>query len=184
MTLKRIFDFIFALIALLLCGGIMLFIYVGASLDTSSNGLFFQTRIGQFGRSFTIIKFKTFHSQSRKVTRFGHFLRATKLDELPQLWNVLVGEMSVVGPRPDVPGYYDRLEGDARKILALKPGLTCEASLKYAHEEVLLASKEDPLVYNDTVIFPDKVRMNLAYYYERTFWGDVIIVWKTVLRSF
>lgn len=116
------------------------------------------------------------------ISAFGRFLRKSKIDELPQLYNVLIGEMSFVGPRPDIPGYYDTLTGEARKVLELKPGLTSEASLKYFDEETLLAKQQDPLLYNDTTLFPDKVRMNLKYYYKRSFLGDLRIIWKTVLR--
>lgn len=117
-----------------------------------------------------------------RVTRLGRWLRRTKLDELPELWNVLVGDMSFVGPRPDVPGYADRLTGDDRLILELRPGITCEASIKYANEEQLLAQQPDPLKYNDEVIYPDKVRMNLEYYRNHTFWGDIRIIWRTIFR--
>ena len=117
-----------------------------------------------------------------RVTRLGRWLRRTKLDELPELWNVLEGDMSFVGPRPDVPGYADRLTGDDRLILELRPGITCEASIKYANEEQLLAQQPDPLKYNDEVIYPDKVRMNLEYYRNHTFWGDIRIIWRTIFR--
>lgn len=120
------------------------------------------------------------HPQTAEVSRIGRFLRNSKLDELPQLWNVLVGEMSLVGPRPDLPGYYDTLEGENRKILELKPGITSEASIKYQNEEKLLAQQQNPLQYNDEVIFPDKVRMNLEYYYNRSFLGDLKVIWSTV----
>jgi lipopolysaccharide/colanic/teichoic acid biosynthesis glycosyltransferase len=115
-----------------------------------------------------------------KVTRAGKFLRKTKIDELPQLYNIIKGNMVFVGPRPDVPGYYDKLQGDDRRVLALKPGLTSLAAIKYRNEEQLLAQQEDPLHYNDTVIFPDKVRMNLAYLNKKSFWVDMKIIWLTV----
>ena len=114
------------------------------------------------------------------ISRIGQFLRKTKIDELPQLWNVLKGDMSFVGPRPDVAGYYDALEGEARKILELKPGITSEASIKYRNEESLLAQQDSPLTYNDTVIFPEKVRMNLDYYYHNSLVGDLKIIFKTI----
>ena len=88
--------------------------------------------------------------------------------------------MSFVGPRPDIPGYYDTLEGENRKILQLKPGLTSSASIKYANEDALLDQQENPLIYNDTVLFPDKVRMNLEYYYNHSFIGDLKIIWQTI----
>jgi lipopolysaccharide/colanic/teichoic acid biosynthesis glycosyltransferase len=90
--------------------------------------------------------------------------------------------MSFVGPRPDIPGYYDKLEGENRKILELKPGLTSEASIKYANEEELLNQQDDPLFYNDTVIFPDKVKMNLEYYYKQSILVDLQIIVKTIFR--
>ena len=110
----------------------------------------------------------------------GAFLRNSKLDELPQLWNIVIGNMSFVGPRPDIAGYYDVLEGENRKILELKPGLTSLASIKYSKEELLLEQQENPLNYNDTVIFPDKVKMNLQYYYSNSVFIDVKIIWKTI----
>ena len=109
-------------------------------------------------------------------------MRQTKIDELPQLWNVLKADMSFVGPRPDIAVYYDVLEGESRKVLNLKPGITSEASIKYQNEEALLAQQENPLDYNDTVIFPDKARMNLDYYYNRSFFGDIGIIVKTLFR--
>jgi lipopolysaccharide/colanic/teichoic acid biosynthesis glycosyltransferase len=137
-----------------------------------------QTRIGQHGKPFTIYKIETM--RGGKVTRAGKFLRKTKIDELPQLYNIIKGNMVFVGPRPDVPGYYDKLQGDDRRVLALKPGLTSLAAIKYRNEEQLLAQQEDPLHYNDTVIFPDKVRMNLAYLNKKSFWVDMKIIWLTV----
>lgn len=131
-----------------------------------------QTRIGQHGRPFVLYKFRTMSQGSggtvtvrgdARVTRLGAVLRRFKLDELPQLLNVVRGEMSLVGPRPDVPGYADALQGEDRAVLELKPGITGPATLAYRHEEELLASQPDPVRYNDTVVFPDKVRLNLEY---------------------
>jgi lipopolysaccharide/colanic/teichoic acid biosynthesis glycosyltransferase len=113
------------------------------------------------------------------VSKIGALLRNSKMDELPQLWNILIGDMSFVGPRPDIAGYYDVLQGENRKILELKPGLTSLASIKYAKEEELLEKQENPLNYNDTVLFPDKVKMNLEYYYSNSIFGDLKIIWKT-----
>lgn len=177
---KRIFDLLFSLFGLLAVGWLLFIFWIMASIDTRSNGLFIQERIGQWGGVFRIYKLKTMHPVSGKISRLGAFLRKTKIDELPQFWNVLKGDMSFVGPRPDVPGYYDLLEGEARKILELKPGITSEASLKYREEERLLARQDEPLHYNDRVLFPDKVRMNLEYYYHWSFFGDIRIIWRTV----
>jgi len=118
-----------------------------------------------------------------RITPLGVKLRKYKLDELPELWNVFIADMSFVGPRPDVPGYADKLMGDDRKILELRPGITCEASLKYANEEEILSKVDDPIKYNDEVIYPDKVKINLDYYYNHTFWGDIKIIFATIFRS-
>lgn len=182
MMLKKIFDLFFSFVGLLLVGWLIVFFWIITSIDTKSNGLFIQERIGQWGRIFKIYKLKTICPKTNHISRIGLFLRQTKIDELPQLWNVLKGEMSFVGPRPDMPGYYDVLEGESRKVLNLKPGITSEASIKYQNEEALLAQQENPLDYNDTVIFPDKARMNLDYYYNRSFFGDIAIIVKTLFR--
>lgn len=178
--LKRIFDLFFSFFGLLLSGWLVVFFWMVASFDTKSNGLFVQERIGQWGRIFKIYKLKTICPKTNHISRVGLFLRQTKIDELPQLWNVVKGEMSLVGPRPDISGYYDELEGESRKVLNLKPGITSEASIKYQNEETLLDQQEDPLEYNDTIIFPDKVLMNLDYYYNRSFLGDIRIIIKTI----
>ena len=152
--------------------------------------LFKQERIGRFAKQFTMVKFRTMtvnHSGSsisvkgeHRITPFGSFLRKYKLDELPELWNVFVGDMSFVGPRPDVPGYADKLIGEERKILEFRPGITGPASLKYANEEELLTNVANPKKFNDEVIYPDKVRLNLEYLRTQTFWGDIIIIFRTI----
>lgn len=156
--------------------------------------IFRQQRVGRNGRLFTMCKFRSMsvsHSGSSvsvagqsRITPLGAALRKYKLDELPELWNVLRGDMSLVGPRPDVPGYADRLEGEARRILELRPGITGPASLKYSDEEELLARVADPQRYNDEVIFPDKVRINLNYYYHHSFAGDLKLIFSTLFRSY
>jgi len=118
-----------------------------------------------------------------RVTHLGRLLRRYKLDELPELWNVLKGEMSLVGPRPDVPGYADRLAGSDREVLRLKPGITGPATLKYANEEHILAAAPDPKRFNDEVIFPDKVRINLEYMRNWSLVEDIRILWRTVFRG-
>ena len=180
---KRLFDLFFALIGLIISGFLLLILYILASIDTKQNGIFSQKRIGQFGMPFTIYKIRTFGRSSEKpISKLGAFLRNSKLDELPQLWNIIIGNMSFVGPRPDIAGYYDSLQGENRKILELKPGLTSLASIKYANEEYLLEKQENPLEYNDTIIFPDKVKMNLDYYCSNSIYGDLKIIWKTIYR--
>nr|WP_315164812.1 sugar transferase [uncultured Flavobacterium sp.] len=186
--IKRFFDIIFSLFILLLFFWVVLISWLLAVIDTRTNGIFIQERIGQYGKKFKIYKLRTIPISSppenARISQIGQLLRNYKLDELPQLFNILKGDMSVVGPRPDVPGYYDLLEDENRKILELKPGLTSLASIKYNKEELLLQQQELPIVYNDSVIFPDKVRLNLAYYYNRSFGGDILIILKTVWFAF
>ena len=153
--------------------------------------IFKQTRIGRRGKPFTIFKFRTMtvgHGGSSvsvagesRITPLGAVLRKYKIDELPELWNVLVGDMSFVGPRPDVPGYADRLQGDDREVLELRPGITGPASLKYRNEEELLAAVDNPQEYNDTVIYPDKVRINRYYLHNYSFISDIKMILCTVL---
>jgi lipopolysaccharide/colanic/teichoic acid biosynthesis glycosyltransferase len=180
MRIKRFFDFILSFSALLILAPLLIFLIIIASFNTQSFGLFSQKRVGQFGKLFTILKIKTVHPKSGFISSYSFFLRRSKLDELPQLFNILKGEMSFVGPRPDISGYYDRLTGENRLILNLKPGLTSEASLKYADEDQILSKKDNPLQYNDEVLFPDKVKINLNYYCKRTFYLDLKIIWNTI----
>ena len=143
--------------------------------------LFKQTRIGKNGVPFTIYKLRTIPEGATIPNAWGAFLRKSKLDELPQLLNVLKGEMTLVGPRPDVPGYADLLQGDDRIILTLKPGITGLASLKYRNEEQLLTQQPNPKQYNDEVIWPDKVRINKWYASNRTFLIDLQIIFYTLI---
>ncbi len=180
--IKRIFDIIFSLLLLVLLCELIFIGFILASIDTGSSGIFCQKRVGQNGKLFTIFKLKTIHPKTRKISNLGKLFRKYKIDELPQLWNVFIGQMSFVGPRPDISGYYDKLQGEERKILELKPGITSLASIKYKNEEEILLKKENPLEYNDTVLFPDKVKMNLDYYYNHSFFGDIKIILKTIFR--
>lgn len=161
----------------------------------NGNFLFMQDRVGQYGKIFQIYKIRTMKSSCKnnenfittandeRILPFGKWLRKTKLDEIVELINVLKGDMSLVGPRPDVSGYADALQGSARKILELRPGITGPASLKYINEEEILAKVDNPQQYNDEIIFPDKVKINLDYYHNRTFWGDIKIIFKTIFRN-
>lgn len=173
------------LAAILLLLALLPFLFISlllAALSTRSTGVFIQIRIGQHGNPFTIYKLQTM--KDGKVTSIGKILRKTKIDELPQLINILKGDMSFVGPRPDVPGYYDVLKGEQRKVLVLKPGLTSLAAIKYRNEEQLLAQQVEPLLYNDTVIFPDKVNMNLDYLKKRSVGYDLKIIGLTIKSLF
>lgn len=179
---KIVTDFILAILVLIIVFPLLLVALILAALSTRSTGVFIQIRIGQHGNPFTIYKLQTM--KDGKVTSIGKILRKTKIDELPQLINILKGDMSFVGPRPDVPGYYDVLKGEQRKVLVLKPGLTSLAAIKYRNEEQLLAQQVEPLLYNDTVIFPDKVNMNLDYLKKRSVGYDLKIIGLTIKSLF
>jgi lipopolysaccharide/colanic/teichoic acid biosynthesis glycosyltransferase len=189
---KRAFDIIASLAGLLLFAPVILLCWLVAALDTHSNGFFIQRRIGRHGRIIHVCKIKTMYPGDGKrspiasrnissISRSGRFLRKYKLDELPQLFNVLTGSMSFVGPRPDVPGYADRLHGEDRIILSLRPGITGPASIKYRDEESILAAVDDPEAYNDKIIWPDKVRINREYFNNYSLLRDLQYIFNTIL---
>lgn len=190
--MKFVFDKIFSLLGLIVLSPILAVVAVLIRVKMPNGPIIFrQKRVGQNGELFTIYKFRTMeteHSGSSisvageaRITPLGARLRRYKIDELPELWNVLKGDMSFVGPRPDVPGYADKLEGEAKSILKLKPGITGPASLKYRYEEELLATVENPQQYNDEVIFPDKTRLNLYYLNNYSFMKDMQMIFCTIL---
>ena len=192
--MKRICDILISSIGLISLTP--LFVIISTIIKLSSNGpiFFIQERVGKNGDIFSMIKFRSMTIQKdnlstvsiygdSRITNFGFFLRKYKLDELPELFNVLKGEMSLVGPRPDVPGYADKLVGEAKLILLLRPGITGPATLKYANEEKILASCNDPVKYNDEIIYPDKVKINLDYYYNNSIWIDFKIIFATIFRK-
>lgn len=189
--LKRSFDFVVSSLGLLCLFWLIAIAWFLSTLDTGSNGFFIQPRVGRYGRAFNVIKIRTMRPQGGslstittatdpRVTRLGRFWRKTKIDELPQLFNVLVGQMSVVGPRPDVPGFADRLQGKDRIILELRPGITGPATLAYRDEEALLASVPDPERYNRETIYPEKVRINREYLQNWSFWRDICYILQTL----
>ena len=191
--LKIIFDFLLALFGIILFAPIFLVIIFLIKLDSKGSVFFMQSRVGLNGKVFKIIKFRTMNVNQNsnstitlkddpRITRIGKYLRKSKIDEIPELFNILIGDMSFVGPRPDVPGYADLLKGENRNILKLRPGITSHASLKYANEEFLLTQVDDPISYNNTTIYPDKVRMNLKYYNNHNIWLDIKIIFATLFR--
>jgi lipopolysaccharide/colanic/teichoic acid biosynthesis glycosyltransferase len=189
--IKRLFDLSLSLLLLPVVLPVIVVAWVIAALETGENGFFLQERIGEGGRPFRLIKIRTmkqiegFDSTvttgiDPRITRSGKIFRRLKIDELPQLFNVLKGEMSLVGPRPDVPGFADRLEGEDRIILSVPPGITGPASLKFRDEEELLAGVEDPERYNREVIWPEKVWINRRYLEEWSIGKDLSILWQTI----
>jgi lipopolysaccharide/colanic/teichoic acid biosynthesis glycosyltransferase len=191
--IKYLFDRVFALMALIITIPAFIIIPVIILIDSKGPVIFSQKRVGKQGRLFTMLKFRSMRvndtsntvtsSVDPRITRVGSFLRKWKLDELPELINVLTGDMSFVGPRPDVPGYADKLEGNSRRILMLRPGITGPATLKYLDEEEILTGVSDPQRYNDDVIFPDKVRINLLYLDRFSLKEDLKIIFYTLIRK-
>lgn len=191
---KRIFDISLSVVGLLLVWWLILICWLVASLDTGANGMFSQTRVGRKGRRFRIYKIRTMYVDKKgdrstvtvagtaAISKSGRWMRRYKLDELPQLVNVLLGEMSFVGPRPDVPGYADRLTGDARLLLEMRPGITGPASIKYRNEENILKGVSDPEKYNSEVIWPDKVAVNLEYYRSYGVLLDLKYIFQTIFH--
>ena len=189
---KRLFDILLSAIGVVLTSLIVLFSWLIASFETKSNGMFVQERVGKDGKIFHIYKIKTMKkvsgldstitaSNDVRITKSGAFFRKTKIDELPQLFNVLIGDMSFVGPRPDVAGYADKLTGDDRIILTIRPGITGPASLAYKNEEEILAKQENQKLYNDSVIWPDKVRINRDYIKNWSLKKDIEYIVKTFI---
>ena len=206
MILKWIFDRLVSLIGLLVVWPVLLIVAIMIKVKMSGGpAIFTQKRVGKGGKLFTCHKFRTMtvrHNGSTvsvagdsRITPFGAKLRHYKLDELPGLWDVLIGNMSFVGPRPDVPGYADKLVGDDRDVLKLRPGITGPATLKYRLEDEMIADyvakrqaegdkrpmQEIATEYNDKVIYPDKVRINCYYYRHYSFWKDIEMIFATVL---
>lgn len=188
---KRLFDFTAALAGLAVLSPLMLLMAILVRATSPGPALFIQERVGRHGRAFRCAKFRTMCTGAQaqgtvttaadaRVTPLGRWLRRWKLDELPQLWNVLAGRMSFVGPRPDVPGYADRLQGDDRRILELRPGITGPATLLFRDEERLLALAKNPQAFNDAVVYPEKVRLNREYLETGHFGRDLGYVIATV----
>ena len=188
---KWIFDRFASFFGLLFLWPILLVVAILIRVKMPGGPVIFtQQRVGKDGKLFTMYKFRSMtvgHGGSSvsvagetRITPLGAKLRKYKLDELPELWNVLIGDMSFVGPRPDVPGYADKLTGSDRAVLKLKPGITGPASLKYRNEEEILARQSDPIRYNDEVIYPDKVRININYMKHWSFLLDLKIIIYTI----
>lgn len=188
---KRSLDFCVSLVGLLCTFWLILLAWALASLDTGENGMFTQVRVGKDSKTFRVFKIRTMRTEhggttvttnrDPRITRIGRVFRETKIDELPQLINVLIGHMSLVGPRPDVPGYADRLVGDDRVILTIRPGVTGPATLKFRNEEVLLAAQDNPQRYNDEVLYPEKVRINREYIANYSFSKDLKYIIQTII---
>ena len=190
LTVKRTFDVVLVSVLLPLFIIPILVLIVIATIATNKFGVFSQLRVGQYGKLFKIYKIRTLKEGVHKLgaldqsaSPIGKFLRRTKLDELPQLFNVLKGDMSFVGPRPDLQGFADTLKGEDRIILRVKPGITCEATLKYKDEERILERQNDPEHYNRTIIWVDKVKINKKYVQNYSFYLDLGFILKSIVNK-
>ena len=192
--IKRTFDIFFSVIGIFFISPIIIIAWVIATIDTRSNGFFLQTRIGKNAKPFKIIKIKTMiphdgnystitQSGDERITKVGSILRRFKIDELPQIINVLLGQMSFVGPRPDVPGYADKIQGKDREFLRIRPGITGPAAIKYRNEENILSLQKNAQKYNDEIIWPDKIKINIKYIKDWSFKKDLQYIFKT-FRTF
>lgn len=194
MLLKWLFDRVVSFFGMVLLFWLYILVAILIKIKMPGPVLFVQERVGRYGRLIKVHKFRSMRvkeagdidtgvaaAEVNRITPLGEKLRKYKLDELPELWDVFIGNMSFVGPRPDIPGYADKLEGEDREILKLRPGITGPASLKYRNEEEILATVDDPQKYNDEVIYPDKVRLNRYYLHHLSFWMDLKMIFATVL---
>jgi lipopolysaccharide/colanic/teichoic acid biosynthesis glycosyltransferase len=192
---KRIFDLTAALIGLIVLAPLFLLIALLIKLDSPGAVFHRGLRVGKDGFKFRIYKFRTMvtdaaqrgpgitSSEDARITRMGHRLRRTKLDELPQLINVVKGEMSLVGPRPEDPMYVAYYKAEQRSVLSVIPGITSPASLYYRHEEALLRGAEWEKVYVDTIL-PRKLKIEMDYIRQRSLWSDLKLILHTVLEMF
>lgn len=191
---KRLFDIVVATAGLFLAWPLLLVAFVAIKLDDGGPAIFRQTRVGREGRPFQILKLRTMRVNAPglsvtaggdpRVTSVGRWLRRTKLDELPQLWNVLMGDMSMVGPRPEVPRYVDLYTPAQREVLRLRPGITDEASIEFRDEEKLLATANDPEKFYVEQCIPRKIDLNLAYARRASVARDVGVILRTVAVLF
>lgn len=193
LIVKRMIDIVVSVFGLILFSWLIFIAWLLVVARNRESGFFRQLRIGRHGHPFLVVKIRTMWSTAQagttvtttsdpRLTPVGRWLRHYKIDELPQLWNVLRGEMSLVGPRPDVPGFADKLVGDDLVILKVRPGMTGPATLKYRDEEALLAGHADPEAHNLNVLWPDKVAINRAYVENFSLRQDFVYLWQTVSK--
>lgn len=192
--IKRIFDFLLSLAGVIILSPIFIIVSIAIKIDSKGNVLFLQKRVGRYGKEFNIYKFRTMVTDAEKlgkqitvgkdnrITKVGAFLRKFKVDELPQLFNVLKGDMSLVGPRPEVPKYVDLYTDEQKKVLNVRPGITDMASLRYKDENDILGKVENPEEYYINVIMKDKLRLNLEYIEKSNVFFDVYLILKTIIK--
>lgn len=192
--IKRIFDFLVSLLGIIILSPIFIIVSIAIKIDSKGNILFLQKRVGRYGKEFNIYKFRTMVTDAEKIgkqitvgndsriTKVGTFLRKTKIDELPQLFNVLKGDMSLVGPRPEVPKYVALYNEEQKNVLNVRPGITDMASLRYRDENEILGKVENPEEYYINVIMKDKLSLNLEYIQKSNVFFDIYLIVKTIIK--
>lgn len=192
--IKRCFDFIVSLIGIIILSPVFTIVSIAIKLDSKGNILFLQKRVGRYGKEFNIYKFRTMVTDAEKlgkqitigkdnrITKVGAFLRKFKIDELPQLFNVFKGDMSLVGPRPEVPKYVSLYSFEQKKVLNVRPGITDMASLRYKDENDILGKVENPEEYYINVIMKDKLNLNLEYIEKSNIFFDIYLIVKTIIK--
>ena len=192
--IKRCFDFIVSLIGIIILSPVFIIVSIAIKLDSKGNILFLQKRVGRYGKEFNIYKFRTMVTDAEKlgkqitigkdnrITKVGAFLRKFKIDELPQLFNVFKGDMSLVGPRPEVPKYVSLYSFEQKKVLNVRPGITDMASLRYKDENDILGKVENPEEYYINVIMKDKLNLNLEYIEKSNIFFDIYLIVKTIIK--
>ena len=191
---KRLFDIICSLLGILVLGPVFIIIWICVRLESKGPALFLQTRVGLNEKDFRLFKFRTMYLNAEakgqltvgmkdpRITGVGYFLRKYKLDELPQLFNVLKGDMSLVGPRPEVKKYVNLYTKEQKIVLSVRPGITDYASIAFINENELLAKAENPEKYYIEHIMQEKLALNLSYINSRLLFKDVILIWKTLIK--
>ena len=192
--IKRIFDFVVSLLGVIILSPIFIIVSIAIKMDSKGDILFLQKRVGRYGKEFNIYKFRTMVTDAEKlgkqitvgndsrITKVGSFLRKFKIDELPQLFNVLKGDMSLVGPRPEVPKYVNLYNEEQKKVLNVRPGITDMASLRYKDENEILGKVDNPEEYYINVIMKDKLSLNLEYIEKSNVFFDIYLIVKTIIK--
>lgn len=192
--IKRIFDFLVSLLGIVILSPIFIIVSIAIKIDSRGSILFLQKRVGKDGKEFNIYKFRTMVTDAEKlgkqitigndsrITKVGAFLRKFKIDELPQLFNVLLGDMSLVGPRPEVPKYVALYNNEQKKVLSIRPGITDMASLRYKDENDILGKVDNPEEYYINVIMKDKLSLNLEYIEKSNVFFDIYLIVKTIIK--
>ncbi len=192
--MKRFFDIIVSFILILLLSPILIILSIMIKLDSSGRVFFMQIRVGRYAKMFKIMKFRTMRTGSDKsglltvgnkdtrITKIGYYLRKYKFDELPQLFNVFIGDMSIVGPRPEVQKYVDLYTAEQRKVLTVKPGITDYASIEYSNENEILGRAQDPEKEYIERVMPDKLKLNMKYIETHTIFIDIKLIVLTIIK--